>query len=174
VARRDRARAEAAFLRGAAGVDGVATETDVRDEAEVERDREDQRRRPCVHGIGLQRLVAALLAKLLHRFIEDSLCGALLAAPHHGIHELVDQRGVIDRIGLRLPLRNVSFSRHSAFSSWLLTRHLTSASLNSLLHRVASFWQPATNYALGRLAPYFERPCLRFATPTESSVPRTT
>jgi hypothetical protein len=39
VARRDPARAEAAFLRGAAGVDGVATETDVRDEAEVERDR---------------------------------------------------------------------------------------------------------------------------------------
>jgi hypothetical protein len=39
VARRDPARAEAAFLRGAAGVDGVATEADVRDEAEVERDR---------------------------------------------------------------------------------------------------------------------------------------
>jgi hypothetical protein len=39
VARREQARAEAAFLRGAAGVDGVAAETDVRDEAEVERDR---------------------------------------------------------------------------------------------------------------------------------------
>src|SRR5512138_802352 len=39
MARRDQARAEAAFLRGDAGVDGVATETDVRDEAEVERDK---------------------------------------------------------------------------------------------------------------------------------------
>jgi hypothetical protein len=39
VARRDQARAEAAFLRGDVGVDGAATETDVRDEAEVERDR---------------------------------------------------------------------------------------------------------------------------------------
>ena len=27
--------------------------------------------------------------------------------------------------------------------------------------------------SFGRLAPYFERPCLRFATPEESSVPRT-
>src|SRR5512140_3750431 len=39
MARREQARAEAAFARGAAGVDGVATETDVRDEAEVERDK---------------------------------------------------------------------------------------------------------------------------------------
>jgi hypothetical protein len=39
VARRDRARAEAAFLRGDVGVDGAATDADVRDEAEVERER---------------------------------------------------------------------------------------------------------------------------------------
>jgi hypothetical protein len=39
VAKREQARAEASFMRGATGVDGVATETDVRDEAEVERDR---------------------------------------------------------------------------------------------------------------------------------------
>jgi hypothetical protein len=38
VARRSAARAEAAFLRGDAGVDGAATDADVRDEAEVERD----------------------------------------------------------------------------------------------------------------------------------------
>ena len=37
--RREQARAEAAFLRGDAGVDGVATDAEVRDEAEVERDR---------------------------------------------------------------------------------------------------------------------------------------
>jgi hypothetical protein len=39
VGRREQARAEAAFLRGDAGVDGAATEQDVRDDAEVERDR---------------------------------------------------------------------------------------------------------------------------------------
>jgi recombination associated protein RdgC len=39
VARRDEARAEAAFLRGDAGVDGVATEADDRDAAELERDK---------------------------------------------------------------------------------------------------------------------------------------
>jgi hypothetical protein len=39
VARREQARAEAAFLRGDAGVDGVATDADVRDDAEVERDK---------------------------------------------------------------------------------------------------------------------------------------
>jgi hypothetical protein len=39
VARREQARAEAAFLRGDAGVDGAATDEDVRDEAEVERDK---------------------------------------------------------------------------------------------------------------------------------------
>jgi hypothetical protein len=38
VARREQARAEAAFLRGDTGVDGVATEADTRDQAEVERD----------------------------------------------------------------------------------------------------------------------------------------
>jgi hypothetical protein len=39
VARREQARAEAAFLRGDTGVDGAATDADVRDEAEVERDK---------------------------------------------------------------------------------------------------------------------------------------
>lgn len=39
MARRDQARAEAAFLRGAAGVDGRATDEDARDAAEVERDK---------------------------------------------------------------------------------------------------------------------------------------
>jgi hypothetical protein len=39
VARREQARAEAAFLRGDTGVDGAAADEDVRDEAEVERDK---------------------------------------------------------------------------------------------------------------------------------------
>jgi hypothetical protein len=39
VGRREQARAEAAFLRGDTGVDGVATSEEVRDEAEVERDK---------------------------------------------------------------------------------------------------------------------------------------
>ncbi len=37
--KREQARAEAAFLRGDVGVDGAATDADVRDEAEVERDK---------------------------------------------------------------------------------------------------------------------------------------
>jgi hypothetical protein len=37
--KREQARAEGAFLRGQTGVDGVATEADQRDEAEIERDR---------------------------------------------------------------------------------------------------------------------------------------
>jgi hypothetical protein len=39
VAKREAARAEAAFLRGDAGVDGAATDADERDVAEVERDK---------------------------------------------------------------------------------------------------------------------------------------
>jgi len=39
VSKRERARAEAAFLRGDVGVDGAATGADDRDQAEVERDR---------------------------------------------------------------------------------------------------------------------------------------
>ena len=39
MSKRERARAEAAFLRGDVGVDGAATGADDRDEAEVERDR---------------------------------------------------------------------------------------------------------------------------------------
>lgn len=39
MARREQARAEAAFLRGDAGVDGVATDADQRDEAELEGDK---------------------------------------------------------------------------------------------------------------------------------------
>jgi hypothetical protein len=38
VAKRDGARAEAAFLRGDTGVDGAATDADTRDQAEVEKD----------------------------------------------------------------------------------------------------------------------------------------
>ncbi len=39
MAKREQARSEAAFLRGDAGVDGVSTAAETRDEAEVERDR---------------------------------------------------------------------------------------------------------------------------------------
>ncbi len=47
MSRREQARAEAAFLRGDAGVDGVATDHDGRDAAEVER---DQAREQLVRG----------------------------------------------------------------------------------------------------------------------------
>src|SRR5512146_3217768 len=59
-----------------------------------------------------QSFVAALLLQLLHRLVEDSLRGALLAVPHHRVDELVDQRRAVDRVRQRLPLRYMTFSRH--------------------------------------------------------------
>src|SRR5215469_6238034 len=65
----------------------------------------------------LDRLVATLLLEVLHRLVEDGLRGRLLAAPHHAVDKLRDQRRLIDRIRCHFPLRDITFSRHSSSSS---------------------------------------------------------
>src|SRR5215216_4906359 len=100
-----------------------------------------------------QRLFARLVADLPHRIVENALGHTLLAFPHHATDELRHQRAVVDRIGKY-------FASFGYSSSWHISVSLFPA---------LDFYFPAL--ALGRLAPYFERPCLRSATPTESSVP---
>jgi hypothetical protein len=58
-------------------------------------------------------VTAALLFKVLHRVVKDALSSRLLAAPHHRVDELGDQRGPIDWVRRHFPLRNVPFSRHN-------------------------------------------------------------
>ncbi len=150
----------------------------------------------------LERVVAAaLLFEVLHRLVEDALGGRLLAAPHHRVHKLGDQRRPVDRIRRHFPLRNVPFSWHksskSAFAAFS-ARFFRSVSASCLRKRIESFrslrcgkrhlkpqipvhrcrkrfllllgWRAALG-ALGSVL----RPALqRLATPTESSVPRTT
>src|SRR5580698_4822835 len=60
----------------------------------------------------LESFVAALLLKVGHGGIEDALSGRLLAAPHHGVHKLGDQGGVIDGVWSNFTLRDVAFSWH--------------------------------------------------------------
>src|SRR6185369_9699624 len=67
-----------------------------------------------------------------------------------GVDELRDQRAVVQRIRQDFALRDFSSTWHVSVALGL------------------------TRYFFGRLAPYFERPCLRPCTPTASRVPRTT
>src|SRR5881296_3005374 len=98
----------------------------------------------------LQGIVVGLLRHLVHRAIKHALRRRLLAFPHHRADELLHNVAGIDRVGrLRSP-ENKSFAWHCS----LLLLYFAAA-------------------ALGRFAPYFERPCLRFSTPAASSVPRT-
>src|SRR5450759_4116312 len=86
-----------------------------------------QPRRGVRHGLleQLDGLVPAFVFQLLHGAIEDVLGGAFLAIPHHGVNELVDQRGLIDRVRQGFTLRDMSFSRHkSSFFGALSRRHI--------------------------------------------------
>src|SRR5271157_4619305 len=47
---------------------------------------------------GLERIVAGALPQLVHGVIGNSLGGVLLALPHQGVHELLHQGRVVDRI----------------------------------------------------------------------------
>src|SRR3954465_10119481 len=60
----------------------------------------------------LEGLVAAFFLHLLHGLVEDALGSGLLAAPHHRVHKLGDQGGVVDGIGRYFTFRNVTFSWH--------------------------------------------------------------
>src|SRR5215469_4142611 len=87
----------------------------------------------------LQRLVAALLLQAGQGLIEDALRRAFLALPHHGVDELGHKVRSVYRIGFHSPLRDMSFSRHLAFRSWLLAF----GSRGSVNHR----WQMTTSAA---------------------------
>src|ERR1051326_8027552 len=75
------------------------------------------------HGLGvfhglfeeLQRFVAAFGLQVFHALIENPLRRGLLAAPHHGVHELGHQRGTVDRVRDWISLWNVSFTWHKSF-----------------------------------------------------------
>src|SRR6266481_9005143 len=101
----------------------------------------------------LQRVVVALLGDLVHGAVKHALRRRLLAFPHHRADELLDDVAVVDRV------RGLCAPGDDSFA-WHVSR--------SLLKFRSYFWA-----ALGRFAPYFERPCLRFSTPAASSVPRT-
>src|SRR4029077_2366085 len=101
----------------------------------------------------LQRIVVGLLHDLVHRAVKYALRRGLLAFPHHRADELFDDVAGVDRIGRLGSPKNKSFAWHRSLS----------------LLQVCYF----ACAALARLAPYFERPCLRFSTPAASNVPRT-
>src|SRR3954467_3452854 len=69
----------------------------------------------------LQGFVAAFFLHLRHGGIEDALSGGLFATPHHRVHELGDQGGVVDGISRYFTLRNVTFSWHYFFCSKLFS-----------------------------------------------------
>src|SRR6266853_1765544 len=94
----------------------------------------------------LQRVVVGLLRYLIHRAVKHPLRRRLLAFPHHRADELLHNVAGIDRIGRLHSPENKSFAWHCSLS---------------LLYFDCA--------ALGRFAPYFERPCLRFSTPAASA-----
>src|SRR6266404_9604509 len=111
-----------------------------------------------------QRIVVGLLRHLIHRAVKHALRRRFLAFPHHRADELLHNVAGIDRIGrLRSP-ENESFAWHCSLS--LLRKSFHAQPLTKQLPYFAAA-------ALGRFAPYFDRPCLRFSTPAASSVPRT-
>src|SRR5216683_1736199 len=66
------------------------------------------------------KLVAAFFLQLLQRLIKNALGSRLLSLPHHRVDELRHQIRSIHGIRLDRPLWGMSFSWHSASSSWLL------------------------------------------------------
>src|SRR6266478_2804738 len=112
----------------------------------------------------LQCVVVALLRNLVHGAVKHALRGGLLAFPHHRADELLDEVAVIHRV------RSLCAPGDDSFA-WHVSRSLLNLSLATSL--LPCFVPSYFCAALGRFAPYFERPCLRFSTPAASKVPRT-
>src|SRR4051812_48375549 len=91
----------------------------------------------------LDRVLAGLGLDAVQGAVDDPLGDRLLAARHEHVDELRELDVVEFRVGKNLPLRYFSATRHVFYP------------------------------ALGALAPYFERLCLRSFTPCVSSEPRT-
>src|SRR2546423_194594 len=129
-----------------------------------------------------QRLFARLLGDLRQRVVENAFGCGLLTAPHDAVDELRHQRAVVNRVRQNLASLCNSSSWHKfsfqflVFSFQLVCNQLEPSALSENLKLKTEncyFLAPAAP-AFGRFAPYLERPCLRSATPTESSVPRMT
>src|SRR5512135_1440167 len=95
---------------------------------------------------GHARLPRPLLDQV-HGLVEDALGLALLALVHEVVDELRDRLTVVSRIGRDRPLDGLGPPAHLA--------------------------PPLAPAALGRLAPYLDRPWRRSFTPAASRVPRT-
>src|SRR5260370_42612440 len=102
----------------------------------------------------LQRVVVGFLGDLIRRAIKNPLRIGALAVPHHRTDKLLHQVAAIHGVGRRCAAADPSFARHLRTSPLFPLRR-------------AYFCA-----ALGRFAPYFDRPCLRFSTPAASRVPR--
>src|ERR1044071_4773469 len=114
---------------------------------------------------GLQRVFLSLPLNLAHSAVENIFGHRFLAAPHKRVDELGHHRRVVYRVRQNFAFRCYSSSWHTL--SKLTNDKLEVTSASSL---ITYFLAGAASF--GRLAPYLERPCLRFATPTESRVPR--
>src|SRR5690606_902888 len=114
----------------------------------VERLMEDRHR--FLLGLGLH---------LVERAIDDGLGDRLLAVIHDGVHELGDDEVAELRVRVDLTLICTVTTGHAVVSLVSSPAHKQKAP------------KPGDPY-FGRLAPYFERRCLRFFTPCVSSTPR--
>src|SRR5882762_3871293 len=131
----------------------------------------------------LEGIVVGLLGDLVHRAVEHALRGALLAFPHHRADELLNDVASVDRIQRLSPTADYSFTRHfvscsfeNLWSTAKIDSHIAQRSFvadSSGCRPLSGRHFAAAPPDLGRFAPYFERPCLRFSTPAASSVPRT-
>src|SRR5262249_48304773 len=83
--------------------------------------------------------------------IDNRLGDRLLSLVHHGVHELGNDQVPILRVRVDFALFGGVTAGHGALTS-----------------SQGLFWP----LSFGRLAPYFDRRCLRFLTPGVSSAPR--
>jgi hypothetical protein len=105
------------------------------------------------------RLLFRLGLHLVERAIDNRFGDRLLAVIHDGVHEFRDHQIAELRVRIDLALIRFVTSGHVLVSQSRGPAHKTKAP------------KPEKPY-FGRLAPYFERRCLRFFTPWVSSTPR--
>src|SRR6266853_489836 len=116
----------------------------------------------------LQGVVVGFLGHLIHRAVKHALRRALLAVPHHRTDKLFHQVIGIDRVDFLLAAADESFTWHCSFAPKL--SNFADFFCRSYASLFSNFDFPNSGFryyaapAFGRLAPYFERACLRFST----------
>src|SRR5690349_20884333 len=100
----------------------------------------------------------------IERTVDDALGNRLLPVVHEVVHELRQDLITELRVRQDFPLLGTTTTRHSRYS-------LCKAAANERARPETSKKRVAY---FGRLAPYFERLCLRSLTPCVSSTPRST